>query len=226
MTAGGLMGGLGPRERRWLLGFLILGSAYFAVLLLQMAFAFMAGFSQIILIVFLAWLLAFIMSPIARFLEERLPLSRPLAVVISYLLALVGLAFVMFVAGGAITGEVGQITTEFPQTSVRIEDTLAGYEKALGLDCRHAGGAVPNGADAGRRRGRGDLRPGGGDRAGHARHARVAGADPHPVALHADGQRADLQQAHAHRAAPVLRRGRHPGASAWDAPSAASCAPR
>jgi len=54
MTAGGLMGGLGPRERRWLLGFLILGSAYFAVLLLQMAFAFMAGFSQIILIVFLA----------------------------------------------------------------------------------------------------------------------------------------------------------------------------
>ena len=84
MTAGGLMGGLGPRERRWLLGFLILGSAYFAVLLLQMAFAFMAGFSQIILIIFLAWLLAFIMSPIARFLEERLPLSRPLAVVVCH----------------------------------------------------------------------------------------------------------------------------------------------
>ena len=69
MTAGGLMGGLGPRDRRWLLGFLILGSLYFAVLLLQMAFTFLAGFSQIILIVFLAWLLAFIMSPIARFLE-------------------------------------------------------------------------------------------------------------------------------------------------------------
>ena len=134
MTAGGMLGGLGPRERRWLLAFLVLGSPYFAVLLLQMAFTFLAGFSQIILIVFLAWLLAFVMSPIARFLEERLPLSRPLAVVISYLLALVGLGFVLFVAGGAITGEVGQITDEFPQTAVQIEDTLAGYETALGLD--------------------------------------------------------------------------------------------
>jgi putative heme transporter len=134
MTAGGLFGGLGPRERRWLLGFLILGSLYFAVLLLQIAFTFLAGFSQIILIVFLAWLLAFIMSPIARFLDERLPLSRPLAVVISYYLALVGLGFVMFVAGGAITNELSQITNEFPQTAVRIEDTLAGYQQGLGLD--------------------------------------------------------------------------------------------
>ena len=134
MTAGGLLGGLGPRERRWLLGFLILGSAYFAVLLLQMAFVFLAGFSQIILIVFLAWLLAFIMSPVARFLDERLPMSRPLAVVVSYLLALVLLGFVMFVAGGAISGEVSQITTEFPQTATQIEDTLTGYEEALGLE--------------------------------------------------------------------------------------------
>jgi putative heme transporter len=134
MTAGGMLGGLGPRERRWLLGFLILGSAYFAVLLLQMAFTFLAGFSQIILIVFLAWLLAFIMSPVARFFQDRAHVSRALAVVIAYLLALVLLALVMFVAGGAISGEVSQITTEFPQTAVRIEDTLAGYESALGLD--------------------------------------------------------------------------------------------
>src|SRR5262245_27923606 len=134
MTVGGLTGGMGPRERRWLLGFLILGSAYFAVLLLQWAFTFLAGFSNIILIIFLAWLLAFIMSPIARFLGERLRLSRPLAVVISYLLALVLLGFVMFVAGGAITGEVSQITNEFPQTATRIEETLSGYEQALGLD--------------------------------------------------------------------------------------------
>ena len=33
----GRLGGIGPRERRWLLAFLVLGSAYFAVLLIQMA---------------------------------------------------------------------------------------------------------------------------------------------------------------------------------------------
>ena len=53
---------------------------------------------------------------------------------IAYLLALVGLGFALFAAGGAITGEVGQITNEFPQTAVRIEDTLAGYQSTLGLD--------------------------------------------------------------------------------------------
>jgi predicted PurR-regulated permease PerM len=57
-----------------------------------------------------------------------------MAVVIAYFLALVGLGFVMFVAGGAITNEVSQITNEFPQTAVNIEDTLAGYQEALGLD--------------------------------------------------------------------------------------------
>jgi predicted PurR-regulated permease PerM len=127
-------GGLGRRERRWLLIFLVLGSAYFGVLLLQMAFSFLGGFSQIMLIVFLAWLLAFVMSPVARFMDERLPLSWPMSVVIGYTLALIGLGFVLFYAGGAITGEVTQITREFPQTALRVEETLAGYQTALGLD--------------------------------------------------------------------------------------------
>jgi predicted PurR-regulated permease PerM len=128
------LGGFGRRERRWLLIFLILGSAYFAVLLAQMAFAFLGGFSQIILILFLAWLLAFVMSPVARFLDERLPLNRSLAVVVAYTLALIGLGFVLFYTGGAITGEVSRITREFPETELRIEETLAGYQQTLGLD--------------------------------------------------------------------------------------------
>jgi predicted PurR-regulated permease PerM len=128
-------GGIGPRERRWLLAFLILGSAYFAVLLLQMAVAFLGGFSQIILVVFLAWLLAFVISPIVRFLDERLPISRPIAVFVAYLLALVALGFVLFSAGTAITQEVTQITEEFPtETAPNIEATLRGYQTGLGLD--------------------------------------------------------------------------------------------
>jgi predicted PurR-regulated permease PerM len=134
MANAGRLNGFGRREQRWLLIFLILGSAYFAVLLLQMAFAFLGGFSQIILILFLAWLLAFVMSPVARYLDERLPVNRPLAVVIAYTLALIGLGFVLFYAGGAITGEVSRITREFPQTELQIEDTLAGYQRTLGLD--------------------------------------------------------------------------------------------
>jgi len=135
MTGPGLLTGIGPRERRWLLAFLVLGSAYFAVLLLQLAFSFLAGFSQIILILFLAWLLAFVMSPVARFLEDRVPpINRPTAVVVAYLLALIGLGFVLFYAGSAITAEVTRFGREFPQTAQNIQNTLQGYQDSLGLD--------------------------------------------------------------------------------------------
>src|SRR5918992_1276994 len=125
---------LRTRERRWLLVFLVLGSAYFGLLLLQMALAFLGGFSQIILILFLAWLLAFVMSPVVRFLDERLPLPHALAVVIAYLAALLLLGFVVFYVGSSITREVTQVTTEFPRTAEDIEARLAGYQSTLGLE--------------------------------------------------------------------------------------------
>ncbi|MGZ6255645.1 MAG: AI-2E family transporter [Candidatus Limnocylindria bacterium] len=130
---GQLLGGIGPRERRWLLAFLILGSAYFGVLLLQIAFSFLAGFSQILLILFLAWLLAFVMSPVVHFFEGR-RFSRGMAVGIAYLFALVLLGFALFTTGAAITQQLAQATDRFPETAAKIESTLAGYQSTLGLD--------------------------------------------------------------------------------------------
>jgi predicted PurR-regulated permease PerM len=126
------IGGLQTRERRWLLAFLILGSAYFGLLLLQMAIGVLGAFSQIILIVFLAWLLAFVMSPVVRMLDVWLP--RAAAVVVAYVIALVFLGFVLFYVGSSITREVTQVTQEFPQTAVDIEARLAGYQQTLGLE--------------------------------------------------------------------------------------------
>jgi predicted PurR-regulated permease PerM len=127
------MGGIGPRERRWLLAFLILGSAYFAVILIQIVLGFLGGFSQILLILFLAWLLAFVMSPVVHFFEAR-SFSRGVAVGVAYFFALVGLGFVLFTTGAAITAQLAQATSDFPQTAVKIESTLAGYQSTLGLD--------------------------------------------------------------------------------------------
>jgi predicted PurR-regulated permease PerM len=134
MTSPGVTGGIGERERRWLLVFLVLGAAYFGVLLLQMAFAFLSGFSSIILIVFLAWLMAFVMSPVVRFLDERLPLSRGVAVVLAYLLALLAIGFGLFYVVSSITQEVTRVTTEFPGTARQIERTLADYQQTFALD--------------------------------------------------------------------------------------------
>ena len=126
--------GLGPRERNWLLALLIIGSLYFGLLLLEQVLVILGGFSQILLILFLAWLLAFAMSPVARFFETQLHLSRGIAVVVAYLFALLVLGFVLFTTGAAITQQLAQATTQFPETAAKIETTLAGYQSSLGLD--------------------------------------------------------------------------------------------
>lgn len=123
--------GIGPRERRWLVIFLAIGSAYFGILLTQIVLDILGGFSQIFLILFLAWLLAFVMSPLVGFLQARLALPRPAIVALSYLVALLTLGFVLFYTGSAITQQVGELTEDFPSTARQIEATLAGWQQSL-----------------------------------------------------------------------------------------------
>ena len=127
-------GGIGERERRWLFFFLVLGSGLFALLLAERLLTILGGFNQIILILFLAWLLAFVMSPVARFFARWLPVSQALAAALAYLLALLAFAVILFTAGSAITQQVAQATTQFPQTEQQILATLRDWQAGLGLD--------------------------------------------------------------------------------------------
>ena len=135
MLPSGVEQGIGPRERRWLLTFLVLGSGYFAVLLLQQATGFLAGFSSIMLILFLAWLLAFVMWPTVRFLSERIGLPRGLAASLAYLVALVALGALLFGLVSSITDQVRQLINTFPVN--RVEATLSDWQgvlRGIGID--------------------------------------------------------------------------------------------
>jgi predicted PurR-regulated permease PerM len=123
--------GIGPRERRWLVIFLGLGSAYFGFLLAEQLLGFIGGFASILLILFLAWLLAFVMSPLVAGLERRLDLPRPAIVVGAYLLALVVVGFVLFYTGAAMTQQVGELARNYPQAERDILATLAEWERGL-----------------------------------------------------------------------------------------------
>lgn len=123
--------GMEPRERRWLLAFLILGSLYFAILVLQQSIHFLGGFSSILLVLFLAWLLAFVMAPVVGYLEQRLGLHRALAASIAYAVALVALGVLIFGLVSAVTEQVRQFGQTFPQN--RIEDTLASWQRSIDL---------------------------------------------------------------------------------------------
>jgi predicted PurR-regulated permease PerM len=123
--------GIGPGERRWLVIFLVLGSAYFGFLLAEQLLGFVGGFGSILLILFLAWLLAFVMSPLVAGLERRLDLPRPIIVVGSYLLALVVFGFVLFYTGAALTQQVAELARNYPQTERDILATLAAWQEGL-----------------------------------------------------------------------------------------------
>lgn len=123
--------GLGPRERRWLIGFLVLGSAYFALLLLERMLDVVGGFGSIVLILFLAWLLAFVMSPVVAALEDGLDAPRGPVVVGTYLLALLVFGFLMFYTGSAITQQVAELAEAYPGAEENILATLASWERSL-----------------------------------------------------------------------------------------------
>jgi predicted PurR-regulated permease PerM len=123
--------GIGPRERRWLVLFLILGSAYFGMLLVERVLGVVGGFGTILLILFLAWLLAFVMAPVVSWLERRLEVPHAAAVVGVYLVTLVIVGFVLFYTGAAMTQQVAELARNYPQAEPRILATLAEWERSL-----------------------------------------------------------------------------------------------
>ncbi len=123
--------GIGPRERRWLVIFLALGSAYFAVLLTERFVGILDGIGTIVLILFLAWLLAFVMSPVVGAITRAVDLPRPAIVVGAYLLVLVVVGFVLFYTGAAITQQVAELARNYPETERRILGTLLEWEQSL-----------------------------------------------------------------------------------------------
>ena len=123
--------GVGAPERRWLVVFLVLGSAVFGFLLLERLLGLVGQFGQIILILFLAWLLAFVMAPVVSSLEERLRLPRPPIVIGTYVVALVVLGFVLFYTGAALTQQVAEMAENYPDTERNILASLAELERGL-----------------------------------------------------------------------------------------------
>lgn len=122
---------IGARERRWLLAFLVLGTAYFGILVGEFALRALGAFGVVLLILFLAWLLAFVMSPAVEFLVSRLSLPRAAVVVLIYTLALVALGFGLFYTGSAITQQLADLTESFPDTAARIRAVLTDWQEGL-----------------------------------------------------------------------------------------------
>jgi len=120
--------GRARRERWWRSALLIVATIYVTLLLVALVIQILGGFTQILLIVFLAWLLAFVLSPLVAWIVARGWMRRGAAIGVVYAVTLVGSGFLLFYAASSIAASTSELAGEFPLTRARIEGTLRSWE--------------------------------------------------------------------------------------------------
>ncbi len=122
-----------PRAPRLTTAFLVLGSLFFGLAVIDQVVAFAGGFSTILLVVFLAWLLSFLVGQGASAIVGRLHIGRGKAIALVYgaVACLVGLLIVATLQVGAHdTAEIAGRTNEVTD---RIHRLLVGIQAWSGL---------------------------------------------------------------------------------------------
>ncbi len=104
------------RDARWF-GALVVSATVIAVFFaIDVIGTAIFAFGDIVLIFFLAWLIAFIVSPFAAALNRLVrPLPQTAAVLIVYLVAIGGLLLAIFVVAANLASSIGQFVASIPQ---------------------------------------------------------------------------------------------------------------
>ena len=122
------------REQRWRFAFFVLGAVYLGLLVVDfLVNRVLTGFSQIGLVIFLAWLLAFVLSPLVDVASRQLHLRRGAAAALVYAGALLVGGSLLFYSLTVTAAQVGQLADTFPQTRATIQATLRGWQDAVSL---------------------------------------------------------------------------------------------
>ncbi|HEX7224951.1 MAG TPA: AI-2E family transporter [Candidatus Limnocylindria bacterium] len=123
--------GRSRRERWWRSALVMLATIYVALLLVRLVVDVLGGFAQIVLILFLAWLLAFVLSPVVATITDRLGWPRGVAIGVVYAATLIGSGFLLFYAVSSLGSDMGEMASDYPVTKARIEDTLSSWDDAI-----------------------------------------------------------------------------------------------
>ena len=109
----------------------MLATIYVAFLLIRLVVDVLGGFAQIVLVVFIAWLLAFVLSPVVATVTDRFGWPRGVAIGVAYAATLVGSGFLLFYAVSSLGSDMAEMTADYPATKTRIEDTLRSWDDAI-----------------------------------------------------------------------------------------------
>jgi predicted PurR-regulated permease PerM len=119
-------------ERRWLHTALVLGTLVLALILVEQVSVILVFFSDIILILLLAWLLAFMLSPVVGMMERALPhVPRVWVVAIIYLIIFLVLSWIALVVAGSLANSIAGFISQLPTFQARLPEILAPIQGAL-----------------------------------------------------------------------------------------------
>jgi predicted PurR-regulated permease PerM len=120
------------RQRRWLTAVLVLGAIVLAIVAVELAAAVFFAFGDVILVFFLAWLLAFILSPVVGGLTRLVPiLPRVGAVVLVYATLVGAIVFAVVLVAGALAQSIGDFIATVPTLRDDLPQLLAPWQQRL-----------------------------------------------------------------------------------------------
>jgi predicted PurR-regulated permease PerM len=119
-------------ERRWLHAVLVLGTAVLALILLGQVATILLFFSDLLLVLLLAWLLAFMISPLVNLVLRAVPfMPRVLVVGAFYTVLIVGLTSVVVLAASSLARSIENFVRDLPALQARLPELLTPVQNTL-----------------------------------------------------------------------------------------------
>lgn len=122
---------LTPRERSWFDAVLVLGAIALAFVVLGYVGLVLAFFGDLIMVFFLAWLLAFMLGPVVKRVAVIPFMSRTGAIFTVYLLIFGGLVVVTIVVAAALFNSLQDFIADLPSLRQNLPAILAPWQERL-----------------------------------------------------------------------------------------------
>ena len=122
---------LTPRERRWFDAILVLGALALGFIVLSFVGVIFAIFGDLIMVFFLAWLMAFMLGPVVNRVTTIPFMSRVGAIFVVYFLLFGSLVVVSIVVAAALVSSIGDFIANLPELRANLPTILAPWQDRL-----------------------------------------------------------------------------------------------
>lgn len=119
-------------EGRWIHALLVLSTVTVALVLVNLVAGYLVFFNDVLIVIFSAWLFAFILSPMVGWILRRIPaLPRVIVVVFVYGTLFVVLSALVILLAANVASNVQEFITRLPQFQENLPETIAPWQATL-----------------------------------------------------------------------------------------------